>query len=214
MANARRLCRFAANRSHDACIGSDGMHSSCTLATNVRRGVRAAIVAWHAWPWLIDSVSIISLLLMPKAADPLGVAPQPVPKRKRRRRWQQRRRSFITRRVLPHGHLLVAGKALICSLTAPWPYSKQQMGTAAVMWDGSNGSRVPPFSNEGFTHSLGGRRLAYVYSCHRVSGRRWNVDIAGPLLGGRARPPGRLWCQAESLTSSKNHTKVREPCDA
>jgi hypothetical protein len=84
----------------------------------------------------------------------------------------------------------------------------------AVMWDGSNGSPVPPSSNEGFTHSLGGRRLAYVYSCHRVSGRRWNVDIAGPLLGGRGRPPGRLWCQAEPLTTSKNHTKVREPCDA
>jgi len=120
------------------------MHPSCTLATFVRRGVRAAIVAWHAWPWLIDSISIISLPRLPKAADPPAVAPQHVQKSKRRRRCQQRRRSFITRRVLPHGHLLVAGKALICSLTAPWSYrSRQAMGTAAVMWASFQGICLP-----------------------------------------------------------------------
>ena len=46
------------------------MYPSCTLATFVRRGVRGAIVSWHAWPRFIDSVSIISLPLMPKATDP------------------------------------------------------------------------------------------------------------------------------------------------
>src|SRR5262245_14155357 len=41
------------------------------------------------------------------------VDPSHVPKRKRRRRCQRPRRPFITRKALPHGHLPVAGKAII-----------------------------------------------------------------------------------------------------
>ena len=122
MANARRFCRSAAGRAHDACGRLHGMHPPYPLAASVRRGLRGAIVAMHAGARCSGSASMVSLPRMSEAADPPCVSPQHVQKRKRRRRCRQRRRFRIARRVNPcyimYTSMLPAGRS-----SAAWQHN-------------------------------------------------------------------------------------------